>query len=276
MKALGGLSKTAEVFFSPLPEHRFLPPKRVERAGAADAGGQAPEPRAELQRVVHRLVGRTRDLRVLEAGCGSSSHILLPADAHMVGIDICPEQLEKNVRLDEKILGDVQAHPFDPDSFNVIVCWDVLEHLPNPSNTLRSFANWIKPNGLIVLALSNAHSVKGLVTTVTPHRFPVWFYRRIFGSKSAGRSGFAPSPAFRRMAVAPSALHRLAGENGLVVEFASVDERGTAKKIKGRSPAFHAVYRSVLGLLRFLSLGTYDGLKSDSILVLRKPGPASA
>ncbi|MGP1397039.1 MAG: class I SAM-dependent methyltransferase [Inquilinaceae bacterium] len=275
MKALGGFSKTAEVF-SPLPENRFHPPKRVERAGVAGAGGQALEPRAELQRVVHRLLGRTGDLRVLEAGCGSSSHIILPADAHMVGIDISPEQLEKNARLDEKILGDVQAHPFDRDSFDLIVCWDVLEHLPKPKDALRSFVKGVKPNGLIVLALPNVHSVKGLVTKFTPHWFHVWFYRRIFGSRTAGKPGFAPFPTFLRLAVSPPALHRFARENGLIVEFASVYESGMVKRIKGRSQAFHTVYRGVLGLVRFLSLGTYDGSKSDSILVLRKPGPSAA
>ena len=37
-----------------------------------------------------------------------------------------------------EIKGDVQAHDFPADSFDVIFCWDLLEHLPKPE--LRAIA----------------------------------------------------------------------------------------------------------------------------------------
>ena len=79
------------------------------------------------------LHGRTR-LRVLDAGCGSSSYVKAPESAHRVGIDISEEQLRKNTFVDEKILGDIQTYELPPASFDVIICWWVLEHLREPAS----------------------------------------------------------------------------------------------------------------------------------------------
>src|SRR5579862_6866063 len=81
------------------------------------------------------LKGRDR-LKVLEAGCGSSSHVRLPGTVHAVGIDISAEQLAKNTAVQEKILGDIQQYRLPRGEFDVTVCWMVLEHLSNPGDAL--------------------------------------------------------------------------------------------------------------------------------------------
>ena len=119
------------------------------------------DPRRELQSVIGRFFSDGRSFEVLEAGCGSSRHIELGDRARIVGIDISEEQLARNDRLDRKILGDVQTHDFAPECFDLIVCWDVLEHLPEPERALRSFARASKAGGVILLALPNVFSLKG-------------------------------------------------------------------------------------------------------------------
>jgi 2-polyprenyl-3-methyl-5-hydroxy-6-metoxy-1,4-benzoquinol methylase len=171
---------------------------------------------AQLQAVLDdRLRGRA-GLRVLEAGCGSTSHVRLPPDATLVGIDISQKQLDRNARLAERIRGDVQAHDLGVASFDVIICWDVLEHLPYPERALERFVRALRPDGLLVLALPHALSFKGMVTKLTPHAFHVWFYRRILGQPLAGTEDRAPFPTFMRAAIAPHRLVRFAEAHGLV------------------------------------------------------------
>lgn len=38
----------------------------------------------------------------------------------------------------------------EPDSFDVIICLDVLEHVPEPNSILTDFTNWLKTDGLLI------------------------------------------------------------------------------------------------------------------------------
>ena len=122
-------------------------------------------------------------IKVLEAGCGSTSRLHFQKEVYMVGIDISEKQLERNANLNEKILGDIQDYDFQSDSFDVIVCWDVLEHLPKPENALRRFALAVKDEGIIILNLPNVFSLKGLITKYLPYPLHVLAYRYLYGKK---------------------------------------------------------------------------------------------
>src|SRR4051812_38842758 len=127
--------------------------------------------------------GRSRPLHMLEAGCGDQrSPLGLDADdVRIVGIDVSALQLQRNSWADEKILGDVQSYAFAPEAFDVVACWDVLEHLPSPRDALARFAHAVRTDGIIALGAPNPDSAKGLITKFTPHRVHVWYYRQIVG-----------------------------------------------------------------------------------------------
>ncbi len=78
--------------------------------------------------------------RILEAGCGSGSNIPIPPDSHLTGIDISEEELAKNQVVAEKIVGDLETYPLEKDSFDLVVCWDVLEHLGRPRLAMENMA----------------------------------------------------------------------------------------------------------------------------------------
>ena len=229
------------------------------------------DPQRDLQGVIDRFFGDGRSFDVLEAGCGSSGHVELGDGARIVGIDISEEQLARNDRLDQKILGDIQTHDFGQKCFDPIVCWDVLEHLPEPDRALRSFARASKAGGIILLALPNVFSLKGLITKFSPHWFHVWVYRNVFGNPNAGRPGYAPFPTFLSTSVSPSALKRFAAETNLVEEHFRLYESTMIDSLKRKSRPLHTLYKMALLLLRLASLGAYDGSMTDVIIVLRKP-----
>src|SRR5437588_4454211 len=141
------------------------------------------QPIVKLQLLVDKLLNDRRNIKVLEAGCGSYSYINMPENTscYVVGIDISEEQLRKNSVIHEKIIGDIETYQFSSSEFDLIVCWWVLEHLPHPEKALNNFLKCIKENGLIVLAVPNVISIKGLVTKYTPFWFHKWVYRSFFG-----------------------------------------------------------------------------------------------
>ena len=70
-------------------------------------------------------------LAIYEAGGGSTS--FLPLDvlrrAHVTVVDIDEDQIRNNDYAQETILGDVQTHRFAPGSFDLVICYNVIEHL---------------------------------------------------------------------------------------------------------------------------------------------------
>src|SRR5690606_35576302 len=93
---------------------------------------------------VHEVLGAmlpARELAIYEAGGGSTS--FLPFDvlsrAHVTVVDIDPEQIRNNDYADVKILGDIQTHRFASGSFDLITCYNVIEHLPDVEAALRGF-----------------------------------------------------------------------------------------------------------------------------------------
>ena len=102
----------------------------------------------KLQSAVGELLTNTEPLKVLEAGCGSSSRITIGQDAYIVGIDISEKQLERNSSLNGKLLGDIQSYDLPVSHFDVVVCWNVLEHLREPERALRNFVKALKEHVL--------------------------------------------------------------------------------------------------------------------------------
>jgi len=230
---------------------------------------------AKLQSVVDGLLARGRSLRVLEAGCGSTSHLRLPENRWLVGIDISPRQLERHSSLNDRIAGDLQAHTWRPGEFDLIVCWDVLEHLPNPAAAIDRMFGALNDEGLVVLALPNRYSLKGWITRLTPFAVHVWFYRYILGDKRP-RNELDQFPTHFRAEVAPAQILARARSAGLVIEYCDLYEGPVQTHLRQRSVLANLAFSAVGALSMLLTLGHYNANHSDCMIVLRKPAAGAA
>jgi ubiquinone/menaquinone biosynthesis C-methylase UbiE len=188
-------------------------------------------------------------------------------DERKVGIDISASQLERNTSLSEKILGDIQTFRLPAESFDAIICWDVLEHLRYPLRALENFARAVKPAGLIVLKLPNVLSLKGLATKFMPHSIHVLFYRYVLRRRNAKSEETGPFRTYLRYSIRPSAISRYAARRGLSVIYAEFYDIIDAPYLQRRR-LLHAMYSIARCLARALSLGILGG--SDFVVVLRK------
>jgi len=223
------------------------------------------ELRAALQARVEALLPHGRTIDVLDAGCGYRMPIPLADDLRVVGIDIEASQLRPE--LDEAIVGDLQTYDLGRDRFDAIVCWNVLEHVSDPTRVIAKFADALKPGGLVVLGMPHVGSVKGLVTKYTPQRFHAWVWRHLFDA-GPNHDEF---PTVLAWSLRPAELRRFARSNGLSVEFLAEYESWTQKKVRRKLHLQGQPFRLLARLVRALSFSTITIEATDMMIVLRKP-----
>lgn len=228
------------------------------------------DPIPDLQAELDRQFQTKTNPVILEAGCGSGSNIRIPSDSHIVGIDISQEELDKNTVVHEKIVGDLQTYEFPEDSFDMIVCWDVLEHLSEPQRAMDLFAKSIKPGGLLLLAFPNVYSIKALVAKFTPHWFHVFVYRRIYGSQY-GSPGLITFPTYLRKSIAPAAIKEFAASNGLTVEFERIYESSLQERARKKYAITKWRYKVFKFLSELVTFNRYKLDESDCIYLLQRP-----
>jgi SAM-dependent methyltransferase len=60
-------------------------------------------------------------------------------------------------------VGDIQDAPYAPDSFDVITCFDVLEHVYEPRRVMEKVREWLKPGGIFYVLVPNIDSAEARV-----------------------------------------------------------------------------------------------------------------
>jgi 2-polyprenyl-3-methyl-5-hydroxy-6-metoxy-1,4-benzoquinol methylase len=116
---------------------------------------------AEHQLRYRFALEHVRGKRVLDAGCGVGwgSKLLIEAGAaKVVGVDISEEAIEdcrRRVPDVEFRLGDLMELPVDDDAFDVVVCFEALEHTSDTSRTLDELARVLAPGGLLFVSSPN-------------------------------------------------------------------------------------------------------------------------
>ena len=194
----------------------------------------------------------------------------MPASVHLVGLDVSAEALERNENLDEKMLGDIRRVEFPAGTFDAIICWTVMEHLPDPEDALRSFATWLRGGRWPRGRNAKSWSLKGLVTRLTPLAFHVWVMRRLFGNQEAGRPGVRYFKTYLRLS--PSRLERVAPSLGFKVLYGRL-YAGDAERLL--SPPFRLAVEGISAVLAAITLRRWDPSLSESAFVLQKTTPVA-
>jgi 2-polyprenyl-3-methyl-5-hydroxy-6-metoxy-1,4-benzoquinol methylase len=104
------------------------------------------------------LAGAPRD--VLDVGCSSGylARPLVDAGARVVGIELDPAAAaEARDVCAEVVVGDVETveFPWEPSSFDAVVCGDVVEHLRDAGTALARLRPLLRPGGRLILATPN-------------------------------------------------------------------------------------------------------------------------
>jgi SAM-dependent methyltransferase len=73
--------------------------------------------------------------------------------------------------------------PLEPNSLDAVVLWDVIEHLPNPRETLERAYAWMRPGGILALSTGDVESLAARLhgadwSLMTPPWHQFFFSRR--------------------------------------------------------------------------------------------------
>jgi SAM-dependent methyltransferase len=233
--------------------------------------GEARDSLLGVHDVLRRELPQGR-IAIYEAGGGSSS--FLPVDvlsrSHVTVVDIDEDQVRNNTYADQAILGDVQTYRFAPETVDVVICYNVIEHLPDVEAALLNFRDALKPGGMILIGAPNPHSLSGVVTKYSPHWFHVWFYRNIRGIKNAGQPGEPPFPTFFHPLVTLAKLEAFAATHGLEMVYRREVESPRYPEMRLRKPAFAALVDAGAAVMNAVLPRGTDVRRGDYHVILRK------
>jgi 2-polyprenyl-3-methyl-5-hydroxy-6-metoxy-1,4-benzoquinol methylase len=120
-------------------------------------------------RLIHRLVTARPHHRILEVGCGGGHVLGLFPDSELTGVDVSGVMLEKAKRnlagrRATLLKGELSEHQFADQSFDAIICTEVLEHVVEPETVLVEMERLLRPAGGLVVTFPNDQLINGAKT----------------------------------------------------------------------------------------------------------------
>jgi SAM-dependent methyltransferase len=240
--------------------------------GSVPMRASEPDVFRTLQAKLDELLPQGRTIRILNAGCGTGMrYVPVASDRAVVGIDVEDQPPGASVDVDERLIGDIETYDFGARRFDVVYCWDVLEHIPDPHLALRNLISTLDPGGLVILGLPHAASVKGVITRLTPHWVHRWLWRTVLHSDRPEDEKAEPFPTVLSKAMTPAAIRAFARSEGLAIELCCEYEAWPQKKIRTLLRVRGRLFALLAGAARVLSLGRVTAHATDVVFLLRRP-----
>lgn len=111
-----------------------------------------------------------KGLKILDFGSGEgSTSELLSKENSVISVEIKPERVNKISQTDslQPILSNGLNLPLKPNSFDVIILQDVIEHIPINESFFEYLAKFLKEKGIIYLSTPNRLSLINIISD--PH-----------------------------------------------------------------------------------------------------------
>jgi len=106
-----------------------------------------------------------KNKRVLDVGCGGGilSEAMFFKGADVTGIDLGEKalsvaklhQLESGAKVNYQYIAVEELAQQQPESFDVVTCMEMLEHVPDPASIIKACAALVKPNGEVFFSTIN-------------------------------------------------------------------------------------------------------------------------
>jgi SAM-dependent methyltransferase len=124
-------------------------------------------------------------IRILDVGSGRKPTVepaARPPGCVYIGLDLSSAELDAAPpgSYDETFVGDIVDFRSElADRFDLIVSWQVFEHVRPMRHALENVRRYLRPRGLFVAHLSGRYSAFGLANQLIPHSVAVWAMKRL-------------------------------------------------------------------------------------------------
>ncbi|MDB5987268.1 MAG: ubiG [Nevskia sp.] len=116
-------------------------------------------------RYIEQRSGSLRSKTVLDVGCGGGilTEALAQAGAIALGIDLAKASIDvaiehardQAIRVDYRCISTEELAAETPARFDLVCCMEMLEHVPDPAQTIAACAQLTKPGGHVILSTIN-------------------------------------------------------------------------------------------------------------------------
>jgi 2-polyprenyl-6-hydroxyphenyl methylase/3-demethylubiquinone-9 3-methyltransferase len=111
------------------------------------------------------LAGGLAGKRVLDVGCGGGilAESMAARGATVTGIDLAEKSLkvarlhslESGIKVDYRLVAAEALAQAEPETFDVVVCMEMLEHVPDPASIIEACARLVRPGGKVFFSTLN-------------------------------------------------------------------------------------------------------------------------
>jgi 2-polyprenyl-6-hydroxyphenyl methylase/3-demethylubiquinone-9 3-methyltransferase len=115
--------------------------------------------------LIDRTVGGLRDRTVVDIGCGGGilSESMAIRGARVKGIDLAEKPLkvarlhllESGAQVDYEAISAEALAAREPHRYDIVTCMEMLEHVPDPAQTVAACAQLVKPGGHVFFSTLN-------------------------------------------------------------------------------------------------------------------------
>jgi 2-polyprenyl-6-hydroxyphenyl methylase / 3-demethylubiquinone-9 3-methyltransferase len=125
---------------------------------------------------IERLAGGLAGKRVLDVGCGGGilAEAMAARGAAVTGIDLAEKplkvamlhRLETGTAVDYRLMAAEALAAEAPESFDVVTCMEMLEHVPDPASIVRACSQLVRPGGSVFFSTINRNAKSFLFAIV--------------------------------------------------------------------------------------------------------------
>lgn len=117
-----------------------------------------------------RNLNTNQGLKLLDLGCGQG-HFTDKIKKEFINFDVygldysisAIYYANSNFKDIDFIVADAYHPPYTDEYFDVIVCNNIWEHVPDPLNLLRAVSRILKPNGLLIISTPSRYRLRNLL-----------------------------------------------------------------------------------------------------------------
>ena len=127
------------------------------------------------------------DNKVIDVGCGIGELLThLPSDAVFFGVELSSRSVEiaKSLNRNVRQVDITKAPPHFKNNFDVVTCFQVLEHIVDIHSFFSALISLCKPGGIIVLAVPNNDGFVGRavnnILNMPPHHVLLWNKKSLY------------------------------------------------------------------------------------------------
>jgi 2-polyprenyl-6-hydroxyphenyl methylase/3-demethylubiquinone-9 3-methyltransferase len=125
---------------------------------------------------IERLTGGLAGKRILDVGCGGGilAEAMAKSGAAVTGIDLAEKplkvamlhRLESGAQVEYRHVAAETLAEEAPESFDVVTCMEMLEHVPDPGSIVRACARLVRPGGWVFFSTINRNAKSFLFAIV--------------------------------------------------------------------------------------------------------------